>query len=310
MSELVVPPDSLPVPAHDAAIQAAQDAAWASGVQIRELAEMDDLQRLCALVDEIWRPDPANMPVSAEFLRAFAHAGNYVVGAFADDQLVGGCVGFFSAPATRTMHSHIACVSPRLIGKHVGFALKVHQRAWALSRSITTINWTFDPLVCRNAYFNVAKLAAAPAEYLPNFYGAMNDVINGGDDSDRLLVNWPLTADPVARACRGVGSSADAARLRAAGAAVALDIDGDGRPTIAGADRRVPTVLLRVPLDIETVRRHDESAAHRWRRAVRQVLGGLIADGGQVTGFDRSGWYIVQRRIAAGEQSADRKARP
>ncbi|HEY7013590.1 MAG TPA: GNAT family N-acetyltransferase [Streptosporangiaceae bacterium] len=310
MSELAVPPESPPVPAHDGAIQAAQAAAWASGVHLRELADMDDLERLCALIDEIWRPDPANRPVSAEFLRAFAHAGSYVVGAFAGDQLVGGCVGFFSAPATRTMHSHIAFVSTRLIGKHVGFALKVHQRAWALARGITAINWTFDPLVCRNAYFNIAKLAAAPAAYLPNFYGAMNDVINGGDDSDRLLVNWPLTADSVARACRGAGLGADAARLRAAGAAVALDVDGDGWPAIADADRRVPTVLVRVPLDIESVRLRDEAAAHQWRRAMRQVLGGLIADGGQVTGFDRSGWYVVQRGTAAGEQSADRKARP
>jgi len=256
---------------------------------------MDDLQRLCALIDEIWHPDPRNLPVSAEFLRALAHAGNYVAGAFAGDQLVGGCVGFFASPAARAMHSHIAGVSPRLPGKHVGFALKLHQRAWALSRDATTITWTFDPLVCRNAYFNIAKLAAPPVEYLPDFYGAMDDIINAGDESDRLLVNWPLTADSVARACQGMGSGTDAARQRAAGAAVALDIDADGMPIIGDARTGAPTVLVRVPLDIETLRRHHEAAARRWRRAVRQVLGGLMADGGQVTGFDRSGWYVVQR---------------
>jgi predicted GNAT superfamily acetyltransferase len=298
-------------PQRRAATTAAQAAARTSGVHIRELAEMDDLQRLCALIDEIWHPDPRSLPVSAEFLRALAYAGNYVVGAFAGDQLVGGCVGFFASPTARAMHSHIAGVSPRLPGKHVGFALKLHQRAWALSRDTTTIKWTFDPLVSRNAFFNVAKLAALPVEYLPDFYGAMDDIINAGDETDRLLVNWPLTADSVVRACQGMESGADAARLRAAGAAVAaLDIDADGLPAIGEADTGVPTVLVRVPLDIETVRRRHEAAARRWRHAVRDVLGGLMADGGQVTGFDRSGWYVVQRGTADGEQPPNRKAKP
>jgi predicted GNAT superfamily acetyltransferase len=279
----------------DAAIEAAHAAARASGVQVRELAELADLGRLCTLIDEIWHPNPANLPVSAEFLRALAHAGNYVAGAFLGDQLVAGCVAFFGSPASRSMHSHIAGVSPRLPGRHVGFALKLHQRAWALSRGVTVITWTFDPLVCRNAYFNIAKLGAVPVEYLPDFYGAMDDEINSGDDTDRLLVHWPLADDPVVRAARGLGIAADAARLRAAGAAVALDTGPGGRPLPGLAGGEAPTVLVRVPEDIETTRRDDGLAARLWRRAVREVLGGLMADGGQVTGFDRSGWYVVQR---------------
>jgi predicted GNAT superfamily acetyltransferase len=292
-------------------------AAQASGVEIRELLEVDDLQRVCELIDEIWHPHPANLPVSAEFLRALAHAGNYVAGAFAGqageggragEQLVGCCVGFFGSPETRVLHSHVAGVSPRLIGKHVGFALKLHQRAWALARGITTITWTFDPLVCRNAYFNIAKLAASPAEYLPDFYGVMDDVINAGDDSDRLLVHWRLTADSVVRACAGAGSGADAAALRAAGAAVALDIDAGGRPAVGEPGPGAATVLVAVPRDVETLRRRDEAAARRWRRAVRHVLGGLMAEGGRVTGFDRAGFYVVERGDVASHVSPERKA--
>jgi predicted GNAT superfamily acetyltransferase len=296
VSEVAAPPQSLRVV--DSANQAAQAAAGESGVQIRELAEVDDLQRLCALVDEIWHPEPTNPPVTAEFLRALAHAGNYVAAAFAGDELVGACAGFFAPPATRAMHSHIAGVSPRLPGRHVGFALKLHQRAWALARDVTTISWTFDPLVCRNAYFNVVKLAASPAEYLPDFYGAMDDLINAGDDSDRLLVHWALTADSVARASQGAGSGADASALRAAGAAVALDIDAEGLPAIRDTDPQATTVLVRVPLDIETIRRQHETVARRWRHAVRQVLGGLMSEGAVVAGFDRSGWYAVHRKAA------------
>jgi predicted GNAT superfamily acetyltransferase len=296
VSELAAAPQSLRV--LDSAVRAAEAAAQASGVHIRELAEVDDLQRLCAVVDEIWHPEPTNPPVTAEFLRALAHAGNYVAGAFAGDQLVGTCVGFFASPAEHAMHSHLAGVSLRVLGRHVGFALKLHQRAWALARDITTITWTFDPLVCRNAYFNIVKLGALPAEYLPDFYGAMDDVINAGDDSDRLLVQWPLTADSVARASQGAGSAADASRLRAAGAAVALDMDADGLPAIRGTDPGAQTLLVRVPLDIETVRRHHEAVARRWRHAVRGVLGGLMSDGARVAGFDRSGWYAVDRKAA------------
>ncbi|HUA27961.1 MAG TPA: GNAT family N-acetyltransferase [Streptosporangiaceae bacterium] len=277
----------------------AEDASRASGVQIRELTEMSDLIRLCALVDDIWHPNPSNPPVTAELLRALAHAGNYVAGAFAGDQLVGACAGFFSPPATHAMHSHIAGVSLSLLGKHVGFALKLHQRAWALDRDVTTITWTFDPLVCRNAYFNIVKLAALPARYLPDFYGEMDDVINGGDDSDRLLVHWRLAADSVDSVWQGASPGADATVLRAAGAWVALDADAGGRPVIGDADPGNGTVLVRVPSDIETMRRHDRAAARGWRRALRQVLGGLMTDGGQVTGFDRSGWYVVQRGAGA-----------
>jgi predicted GNAT superfamily acetyltransferase len=312
MSDLVTAPTDGPVRRIvGAANDAASAAAKASGVQIRELSELADLQRFCALVDEIWHPKPGNEPVTAEFLRALAHAGNYVAGAFLGDGLVGVSVGFFASPAARAMHSHLAGVSSRLPGKHIGFALKLHQRAWALSRGVTAITWTFDPLVCRNAYFNIAKLAARPVEYLPDFYGAMEDDINSGDDSDRLLVHWSLADDSVARASRGVSSGADAGDLRAAGAVVALDCDPSGFPaTVDTGDSTASTVLVGVPQNIETTRRDNREAAQQWRRAMRQVLGGLMADGGRVTGFDRSGWYVVERGHPARDAASnpDRKA--
>jgi predicted GNAT superfamily acetyltransferase len=295
----------------DAASDAAGAAARASGVEIREVSDLADLQRFYALVEEIWHPKPGNEPVSVEFLRALEHAGNYVAGAFLGDEMVGVSVGFFASPAARAMHSHLAGVSSPLLGRHIGFALKLHQRAWALSRGVTSITWTFDPLVCRNAFFNIVKLAARPVDYLPDFYGAMEDDINSGDDSDRLLVRWSLADEAVARASQGVRSGADAGDLRAAGASVALDCDPSGFPIIIqNGDGAAPTVLVGVPLDIETTRRDNREAAHQWRRAMRQVLGGLLAGGGRVTGFDRSGWYVVERGhpARAAASNPDRKA--
>ena len=272
---------------------AARNAATTCGVDIRDLIELPDLQRVYELYEQIWRPDPANPPITTEFLRALSHSGNYVAGAYLGNDLVGACTGFFASPAGRALHSHVAGVASGLRGKNVGFALKTHQRAWALERGISVITWTFDPLVCRNAYFNVAKLGARPRTYLPDFYGKMHDSINGDGESDRLLMEWLLTDETVDRACQGHTVPADAAALRAAGAGVALDSDSQGLPVIA--DTQATTILVRVPRDIEGLRLSAGQCAGRWRVALRQVLGSLLEGGATVTGFDRSGWYVLQR---------------
>jgi len=281
------------------AVAAADAAARAAGVRIRTLTELDDLDAVYRLYDAIWRPDPKNPPVTTELLRALTKAGNYVAGAFDGAGLVGACVGFFSAPAGTAMHSHVAGVSRAALGRSVGFALKLHQRAWAIQRGVSEIAWTFDPLVSRNAYFNLAKLAALADEYLPNFYGDMNDGINGTGDTDRLLVRWDLHASGVTAACAGSVRPASAADETARGAAVALARSGDGTP-VAGS-LGAATLLVAVPPDVETLRGTDPGCAQDWRLAIREVLGGAMADGGAVAGFDRAGWYIVTRQPASEE---------
>ena len=50
------------------------------------------------------------------------------------------------------------------------------------------MTWTFDPLVSRNARFNLTKLGAHAVEYLPDFYGAMEDGINSNDEKIHLTL--------------------------------------------------------------------------------------------------------------------------
>jgi predicted GNAT superfamily acetyltransferase len=277
----------------DAAVAAADAAARAAGVEVRELTSQRELDDVYRMYNDIWRPDPTNPPVTSELLRALSKAGNYVSGAFDAGTLVGASVGFFGAPVDGALHSHIAGVSTAARGRSVGFALKLHQRAWSLLRGVALVAWTFDPLVRRNAYFNIVKLAASPAEYLPNFYGYMHDAINAGDDSDRLLVRWQLDCAAVVAACAGATTAADAQREREKGAAVALGIGADGGPEVGTFDAE--TLLVAVPPDIEAVRTRDPGDARNWRVAVRDSLGALLADGAGVTGFDRAGWYVVRR---------------
>ncbi len=256
---------------------------------IRLLENVSDLEAVRRLYERIWRTGTSNPPVTADFLRALAKAGGYVGGAYEDGELVGACFGFFAPPAREALHSHIAGVLARAQGRNVGFALKLHQREWALAHGAAEIWWTFDPLIRRNAYFNLSKLGAEATEYLPDFYGPMDDDVNRSDPTDRLFVKWSLSSPEVEAACAGRPRTTPAA----ATAAAVLDVDADGgpraRPSSAGL------VKVAVPADVEAMRIADPALAARWRTAVREALSGLMDDGARITGFDRSGWYLLEK---------------
>ena len=235
---------------------------------IRELADMDDLRRLADLFARIWeRPD--EQPVDASTLRAMTHSGNYVAGAESGGHLVGGLIGWLGGDPRDHLHlhSHILGVLPDIEARGVGFALKQHQRTWCMSRGVMSVEWTFDPLVRRNAYFNLAKLGADAVEYLVNFYGPMDDGINAGDESDRLLVRWTLDSPNAVAAASGMP--------------VAPKV-GDQH------------VLVQVPEDIVAIRRHDPELARRWRQRVRESLGGAMSRGYRVAGFTRNFEYVLE----------------
>ncbi|MFI7612377.1 GNAT family N-acetyltransferase [Nonomuraea terrae] len=251
-------------------------------IEVRELRETAEFQRVNTLFDDIWHFSPAEPPVTLELMRVLSHIGGYVAGAFDGDRLVGASVGLLAAGGV--LHSHVTGVT----AGGAGLELKLHQRRWALERGIDRVTWTYDPLVRRNAHFNLAKLGARPQEYLPCFYGVMEDAINRGDESDRLLTVWPLTAPHVEALARREARATPVPR----DAAVALADEG-GRPVRGPADAE--TVLVAVPADVESLRRTDPGLAKAWRLAVREVLGGLMAEGRQVTGFAGRSWYVVRK---------------
>lgn len=277
---------------------AADRAAERAGIGVREVHDLADLVAVRRLFDTIWAADPTNPVATVELLRAYSHTGQYVV--VADDLTrpghppVAASIGFLAAPAGRALHSNVTGVLPPGRGRSLGFALKLHQRAWALERGLVEITWTFDPLIRRNAWFNLAKLGAQVREYLVEFYGAMADGVNAGDASDRLYLSWPLAAAAVAAAAEGASRAVDLGPLRAAGAEEVLVVGPDGGPARLRAPAG-PVVLAQVPPDIETLRRADPVAARAWRLALRDVLGGALADGRRVLGVGRGGFYVLVR---------------
>ncbi len=278
----------------ESAVDVAERAAERSGVDVRLIGSLAEIHAVHSLFDSIWQPDKNNPPVTVDQLRAMTYAGNYLAGAFDRGSLIGACVGFFAAPPGASMHSHVAGVAAEVRGRSVGFALKLHQRAWALGQGLTDVTWTFDPVVRRNAYFNLAKLGAIPHDYLVDFYGDMDDGINIGQGSDRLLVGWDLASDAVVDACAGRSVGPDDSLTSAAPFAL-REVSGEPVTVDDPGPPDVPTIRVEIPADIEKLRQVDPAVARRWRLAVRDVLGGLVASGAQVTGFSRSGWYAVER---------------
>jgi predicted GNAT superfamily acetyltransferase len=271
-------------PEIDAATALARDSAKLAGIVVRELSRPDELDAASSLLAQIWGTDDSRPHIDPGFLVALAFSGNYVTGAFVDDTLVATSVGFFHPPLSNALHSHITGVLRAHMGRGVGQALKLHQRAWCLERGVTTMTWTYDPLVARNAYFNLRKLGGHAAEYLPDFYGAMSDKLNQGQPSDRMLLVWPLAGlDFGPRPTTDVPEFA--ALLRTAdGPQLTVDVPDDIR-----------AVRLEIPNDIESLRESDPDAATDWRTALRIAATGLLNDGWQITDFDRRGYYRAER---------------
>jgi predicted GNAT superfamily acetyltransferase len=229
-------------------------------VRIDTVASRDECERAGAVFDEVWG---MRGMVPNEVIIASVHAGAYASLAWLDGEVVGASWGFLGAHGTdRTLHSHVTGVRATFGSRGVGAALKHHQWRWAREQGLCAITWTFDPLVRRNAYFNLVKLGAVVVEYQEDFYGAINDGLNNGEHTDRLVVQWPV---------RG-----HVAPPR-----------GDHAPAGESA--------IHTPDDIESLRRSDPSAAKVWRARQREELRRAFSGGWRIAGLSRDGSYAIER---------------
>ncbi|MEU9327954.1 chorismate synthase [Streptomyces canus] len=248
-----------------------------TGVSIRTVHDVAGLGAVSAYFGEVWRTPRTAPPYPAEVLHSLVHAGGAVHAAYDGERLAGACVAVFGPPGSQEVYSLVAAAEPGL-----GQPVKQAQRDWALGLGARTMRWTFDPLVARNARFNLAKLGAVGTEYVVDFYGPMRDGVNDGDESDRLTVTWDLVApgrpyDP------GEREAAPATHRAPDGATLA-------RRDLAGLH-----VWCRVPDDVVKLRAADPALALRWRRAVREVFTEAFGQGFRATGMSRDGWYTLTR---------------
>jgi predicted GNAT superfamily acetyltransferase len=255
-------------------------------VIIRDLSSVEDVRAMAALLERIWA-EPRIL--TAELLRALATHGNLVLGAFLGDELVGAQMAFLGLEEGRPLlHSHVTGVAPEHQHRGIGFRLKLSQRDWALARDIEVVTWTFDPMISRNAYFNLCKLGALGSRFLRDFYGPMDDAFNAGERSDRLEARWELRHPRVESSLRGERPEPDAAGM------VAIVDDRHGDPVLQ-PDREGDRLLVRVHPDYLALREKDRDAARAWRDAVADGLDEAFDRGYRATGFLRDCGYLLER---------------
>jgi predicted GNAT superfamily acetyltransferase len=134
---------------------------------------------------------------------------------------------------------------------------------------VPTIEWTFDPLEMRNAYFNIARLGAIVRHYIPDCYGGSTSPLHGGLPTDRLVAEWHVASDRVKNVV--------------AGAAIVSGLSAVETP---------------VPIAIREWRVSDTARAQKVQQELRSKLTDLFSRGYAITGFRREPEqcvYVLER---------------
>jgi predicted GNAT superfamily acetyltransferase len=252
----------------------ARAAAAAAGVRLAPLTSLEDCDRLLDVMIATWGN---HQLLPRETLRALGESGNVPWGAFDGDDLVGFVLDWIGVgDGGLHVHSHMLAAMPARRHRGVGYALKLAQRAKALERDVHLVRWTFDPLVARNAYLNLAKLGAIADRFVRSFYGEMTDVLNEGDRSDRLLVRWDLDPEPPEAAAVGSTEGLPVVLRR-----------GRGEQPLPGDPPSDKGAALEVPPDHAELKGAVPASAAAWRDAVAGAFERCFDAGLVATGFDR-----------------------
>jgi predicted GNAT superfamily acetyltransferase len=174
-----------------------------SNFNIRLLETPEDMTLVEELQRTVWSGSETDV-VPMHMLITAVHNGGLVLGAFKDAKIIGfvfGIPGFDKTPdGPRLKHcSHMMGIHPDHRDDGIGSALKRAQWQMVRHQGLDHITWTYDPLLSRNAYLNVAKLGAVCTTYRRAEYGDMRDGLNAGLPSDRFQVDWWINTRRVER---------------------------------------------------------------------------------------------------------------
>lgn len=250
-----------------------------------EFLEAEQLQR------RVWRLGPGDAVVSPSLMIPMAKSGGVVLGAFEESAMVGMSVGFVGLDENGAplLWSHVTGVAEERRAMGLGESLKWAQREAALSQGIRLIRWTFDPLEGRNASLNFAKLGVISRIYARNIYGELNDGLNAGMPSDRLVVDWQIDSDRVRQRLKQGRPRVSVAQWRARGACVANPTEAD-----RGSMRRIcdlhldldaQEILIETPAHIQALKQSDPGLARDWRLKIRTAFETYFAAGYEAREF-------------------------
>jgi len=238
-------------------------------IEVRALTDTSQYQEAVELQKTVWGfKDIELLPVRL-FVVA-SNVGGQAFGAYDGAQMVG---FLLSIPGLKRgggsyLHSHMLGVLADYRNKGVGRMLKLRQRQDALERGIALIEWTFDPLELKNAFFNMQRLGAIVRRYVENQYGTTTSPLHGGLPTDRCVAEWWLSR-PHAEAILA------------------------GRAPVREIVERIA-----VPADIHVIRRQEPRRAREIQRNLGAGLSSAFDRGLAVIGFERSdtaGTYLLGR---------------
>ena len=167
-------------------------------VTIRPCHTIDEFEQMVDLELKVWEIRERDLVPSQMYVVA-SKIGGQVLGAFVEEELAGFVLAYPGIGDDGPyLHSHMAGVLREFRDLGIGRRLKLAQREDALARGIRRVEWTFDPLQTKNAYFNICRLGAVARRYLPDVYGSTISPLHAGLPTDRLVTEWNLDSKRVA----------------------------------------------------------------------------------------------------------------
>jgi predicted GNAT superfamily acetyltransferase len=210
-------------------------------IEIRVLADLDEFREAARLQEAIWGFSEFDSVPPRLFI-VNRHVGGVALGASDAGRMIG--FSFAMAGCRKSgetfLHSNMTGLLSEYQNRGLGRKMKLRQRDEALAYGYKMVEWTFDPLEIRNAYFNVEKLGAVIRGYRPNCYGITSSKLHGSIPTDRLVAEWEVDTDRARHAIehgRSLGSPvsreivipAEAARSRTSNPERTLAIQSDLR---------------------------------------------------------------------------------
>lgn len=173
------------------------------GISIRHCHGIEEFEACVRVERAVWQSSDIDVVPIPLFVVA-SETGGHVLGAFQGVDLVGFTLAIAGWRAGKPfLHSHMTAVLEGKRNLGIGRRLKLFQREDALARGISLVEWTFDPLVTKNAHFNLMRLGAIARRYLPNAYGITTSPLHGALPTDRLVAEWHLRSLRVRRVLAG-----------------------------------------------------------------------------------------------------------
>jgi predicted GNAT superfamily acetyltransferase len=168
----------------------------AGEIVVRHCHGIEEFKVCFALQQAVWGKSDIDIPVP--MFAVAAETGGQVLGAYDGERMVGFTLAIAGWRDGRAfIHSHMTAVLEDYRDRGIGRRLKLFQRDDAIERGIFLVEWTFDPLEVKNAYFNLMRLGAIARRYLPNVYGVTSSPLHGGIPTDRLVAEWWLVSPRV-----------------------------------------------------------------------------------------------------------------